>query len=913
MDPYLYYVPEYRVIICRQCCVAVWQSALVAHFRRRTHELTLPQIHAVATDLVSRKLDLCRPQDVQLPTTAVLALLDVPIYRDGQRCMLDSGTCAYICRSEKVLRKHWQKHHKWRLCQSLGGSGQAKKESVAERLQMAVRRPVLCQQLFSAGSGSRFFEVFDSVRSPPTSTSNLSTKDVILSKLTRLERGQKQAGSILVATSSSKEISPWLQLTRWLGYLDGHSLNDVARLAWLPELDKEVKLLEVCRSIDRLVDAAILAVEEDRINPFDQMRINSFMQRPKTSDKPLAFKLQKSTYRTYKDVWKRLLCFIYRTMEYSHAPQLRQRLSNTQVIRYNELLRTVDIVENKCAHGDSTDHELRVSRMAVDESCLQLCISLLDHDLNGDIYESAAVGFLAVAAIDQTKNNLREAHLYGATLSGFVKIAQLLVIQRAVVGVERGEAAHPADLLDEMRERFLVYGTRSPFSWACRLRAYAKKVRDTTTSIGYISWNDESSAVSYKEVTSLSMTCLREFIRRQVGKAQTQLEELLLLHPQESRESLGVAFRMHQVTDNASESQCGWNFLESARNQAGPLPKRDHWLLERVLDEDWLKEEFLKDDGHGCIQWRPAVVERYKVKVTAFLETLSLLVHITGGQPGRGTEILSLRHTNTVSGYHRNIFVDSGMVNTVTTYHKGYSITGSVKIIHRFLPKEVGELLIYYLWLVLPFCRKLDLLVFQSQQQPSPFLWPKSGGLDCWSSERLSQVLRREFKAMIGVPISIIVWRHLAIAISRKHLACGGFKRDYDVDDTAYDTQSSHTSRTAGSVYARGMEEAAGHIEARRASYRTISQEWHAFLGFLPPKLPLREISSLSAQTQTFVRSSSAVRNCAKRPAEELGEEDAGRKRNRLQGRYSYVSDCNQVADQENVCDYAAWDFDIGS
>lgn len=261
---------------------------------------------------------------------------------------------------------------------------------------------------------------------------------------------------------------------------------------------------------------------------------------------------------------------------------------------------------------------------------------------------------------------------------------------------------------------------------------------------------------------------------------------------------------------------------------------RDSWLFERVLDEAWLGDQFLKREGADRLRWRPTAVERYKTRVQEFLESLLLLIHITGGQPGRGTELTSLRHMNTISGYHRNIFADNGVVNTVTTYHKGYSITNSVKIIHRFLPKEVGELLVYYLWLVLPFCKKLDLIVFRTPDQPSPFLWPKRGGQDCWDSERLSHVLKREFKAHLEMPMSIIVWRHIAIAISRKHLACGGFKRDYGLEETAFDEQSCHSTRTAGSVYARGLEEAAGHIEGRKSSYRKISQEWHAFLGFLP-------------------------------------------------------------------------------
>jgi hypothetical protein len=62
------------------------------------------------------------------------------------------------------------------------------------------------------------------------------------------------------------------------------------------------------------------------------------------------------------------------------------------------------------------------------------------------------------------------------------------------------------------------------------------------------------------------------------------------------------------------------------------------------------------------------------------------------------------------------------MVSTVTTYHKGYSASGNTKTIHRYLPREVGELLIYYLWLVQPFCKKLELLVLRRKDLPSLFL-----------------------------------------------------------------------------------------------------------------------------------------------------------------------------------------------
>jgi hypothetical protein len=55
--------------------------------------------------------------------------------------------------------------------------------------------------------------------------------------------------------------------------------------------------------------------------------------------------------------------------------------------------------------------------------------------LKGDLFESAIVRSLAAIAIDPIKGILKEAYYFTPTLSGFIKIAQMLVIQKAIVGV----------------------------------------------------------------------------------------------------------------------------------------------------------------------------------------------------------------------------------------------------------------------------------------------------------------------------------------------------------------------------------------------------------------------------------------------------------------------------------------------
>lgn len=86
----------------------------------------------------------------------------------------------------------------------------------------------------------------------------------------------------------------------------------------------------------------------------------------------------------------------------------------------------------------------------------------------------------------KAKGSYHEALAYTTHLSAFVKMAQLLVVQRAVVAVEEDEVDYPSDIIDVMQDRFMVFGTRSPMNWVLKLRGLGKKIRDTTTGLGHI-------------------------------------------------------------------------------------------------------------------------------------------------------------------------------------------------------------------------------------------------------------------------------------------------------------------------------------------------------------------------------------------------------------------------------------------
>jgi hypothetical protein len=226
---------------------------------------------------------------------------------------------------------------------------------------------------------------------------------------------------------------------------------------------------------------------------------------------------------------------------------------------------------------------------------------------------------------------------------------------------------------------------------------------------------------------------------------------------------------LSQLKDDPANGQPGWSFLKDPRNSS-LLQGLDEWLLNCVLEQKLLQKRFFTNCRDA--KWRQQAAKEYLVQADAFLERLLLLIHITGGQPARGTELLSLQPYNTQHGLWRSIFIENGLVSFVTSYYKGYSVSGSTRIIHRYLPKDVSRLLVYYLCLVQPFCEQLRILALDEKPNPLSFLWSRAKGATNvpWLSPRLTGILAREFREHLDTEAAILLWRHAAIAVSRWHL-----------------------------------------------------------------------------------------------------------------------------------------------
>lgn len=477
-------------------------------------------------------------------------------------------------------------------------------------------------------------------------------------------------------------------------------------------------LLAILALFDRLIEEARQAIRDKRINVFHLQQLNSF-QPGRLYRYPLLIEMKEATYRRYKNVWKSLLCYVYRVGFLGKAP-LHFKLTDNQKASFKALVFAV-----------------RRNPTAPLQLCLDFCLSLLDQHLGGDVYDSIVIGFLAVLAIDPVQQQLRGPSTYTSFLSGLVKCSALLIVQQAV------GAQDPTEVIVDLHTRLIAAGNYSPMNWLSNLRLYGAKVRDSAAGVGILTWGDDGETVTLKG-TKLSVTQLRGFVQRQVVIAREIMRELIFLEDGEAAPPLNL----HEIVDNHGETRAGWSFLEHPRNTQ--LSK--NWLFKRVGSSPLLQQRFCRKSGLDI-----GKVKAYRKGVKGLLEHLMVLIHLTGGQPARAPELLTLQWRNGNYGSQRSIYIDDGLVNIVTVYHKGYSVDStlnSTKIINRFLPTEVSELLVYYLWLVQPFVRKVEkaglgivsgeTLLWAKDQ------WDETKIEETWDPKRLTEVLTAEFQVRIS-------------------------------------------------------------------------------------------------------------------------------------------------------------------
>jgi hypothetical protein len=122
-------------------------------------------------------------------------------------------------------------------------------------------------------------------------------------------------------------------------------------------------------------------VPDHRVNAFDHARINSFVddayRRP--SYRSMFHHLQPSTNQRYRRIWKRLLCFVYRTAQPNQPAPLAHILTEAQADLLQQMLELGHRLQGYTASATATAHNpdsflMDASTAALNRTCLFFCV-----------------------------------------------------------------------------------------------------------------------------------------------------------------------------------------------------------------------------------------------------------------------------------------------------------------------------------------------------------------------------------------------------------------------------------------------------------------------------------------------------------------------------------------------------------
>ncbi|KAK6591364.1 hypothetical protein H4I95_12233 [Botrytis cinerea] len=794
-----------------------------------------------------------------------------------------------------MIQEHCRQVHQWENPQKKG------RPETGREVQVPWRTGVHCQHFFVRGPGAQYFEVQAVETSPviPSGDVDLDAAKTVLKQA--MQQAEEDIRRQITEPEAAREPNPWLRRVGWVEHSEGLDRTELQALV-APVKDDEPELEVLCRAFDWLIQDA----QYHCIRPVVGLEA-LFEANRKEVDKdvrmPFDSWMDITTVMRYTEVCKQLLRYIFRSKDIEPEKRPAYELTERQQMCIEDVRTSIEEFvwwkeEQGGASGSGAEDEEGESDEEIEwmgriqRQILRLWMALLNQPLQDDEYKSVLISGLAVLGMREDDGWL-DAEDYTPKYSAVIKLARLMVVQEAYErrreaieqyenrGLSAKQAREKASshyiLTRGLVSAFMTMAhdgkDPTPMQWLYRSRSYGFKIRYTTTAEGKIQWIGDD--VLYANMR-FGMSQFRGMIHGLVGEAREELfEKLMVVRMSADREvDMKQAPPIHwdRMVDQPSETRVGWSFLDDERNQF-------------AVCKQWCGRE-VEEGSRSRISASRRAVPGVVMGFDAFMWWAA----------SQSPELLGMRWKNTAYGGVRNIFIEEGLVAFVATYHKGYRSSGSIKIVHRYLPREVGELLVYYLWLVLPFWEKLQ---FQMTGKPSssPFLWgdgkkkehrqwtgPKrkqqkaresddvsrererddqgEEGKDeeqrgqrrllaqrqsrSWTSERARKILKESAMRWMGVDgLNISGYRQIAIAISRRYCREDGFEEEkskleesegWDEDnadgDDPWDLQAGHGTHVAGMIYARELMEGENSIISRREKFRRVSHVWHCFLGF---------------------------------------------------------------------------------
>ncbi|KAH7199222.1 hypothetical protein BKA60DRAFT_470242 [Fusarium oxysporum] len=301
------------------------------------------------------------------------------------------------------------------------------------------------------------------------------------------------------------------------------------------------------------------------------------------------------------------------------------------------------------------------------------------------VYFSGILGFTT----DST--GFLPARSYTSNLAALIYTQRLLFLEYALparaylsLGITQRPRTGQVARLQDVRQKYTVLGSQSPFEELFSLLAYGKAIASSETPPFLLRWSDDGQSVSHGDLLTISMGSFRQLPQALLGEASRLCAELMY--------DWQPPLDLTSIKDDLTNTTHGFSFVTHPRNG----------LVDAYLKLSLKACTSLSNPLSRKSSWDRKAVFAYWKKEEALREVLAGLLMMTGGGQPRGPDLLHilLRNCGTAE---RGLYVYNGFVIYLTRSHKAKRSTNREFVVARFLPIQVGHIVYKYLVYIRPF------------------------------------------------------------------------------------------------------------------------------------------------------------------------------------------------------------------
>ena len=328
------------------------------------------------------------------------------------------------------------------------------------------------------------------------------------------------------------------------------------------------------------------------------------------------------------------------------------------------------------------------------ERLLELWMLLICHTTGARRYQSPLLSFCAMLSIKPSTRSWIEPGNFNSSLSAIIWVVQLLVFYDSALKEQQGRG-EILKLVKAYCDKYLQQTVETPMGEILRWRLLLFRVSGTSIGTHEASWDESEQVLTY-ENTELRMDQIPSLLESEYHGCSQLLYDDLILGLRSLRR-----IQPRMLKDGVNVDNVRWNFTQH-RDNSDILKGADGALLANIRQSEQLSRIFLVENSQssGGWAWRESATAGYEATVQEFLKRLSVLIHISGGQPVRESEFFSMTYRNTQR--RRSIIVRFDRVMVHVQYHKGQQQTGNYKENVQFLADPIAKLLLDYIVYVLP-------------------------------------------------------------------------------------------------------------------------------------------------------------------------------------------------------------------